>query len=117
MCGHLSLPPPSIPSPHTLSPPLSPRLPFQDDGKGYVAHQFGGPGESPYYMMSLPNGVSSESGGGDPAMLPGHSLPNTAWGGAGDVGMAEGTSDDMLVIASCILSFMSPCGMHSEVPF
>ena len=117
MCGHLSLPPPSIPSPHTLSPPLSPRLPFQDDGKGYVAHQFGGPGESPYYMMSLPNGVSSGSGGGDPAMLPGHSLPNTAWGGAGDVGMAEGTSDDMLVIASCILSFMSPCGMHSWVPF
>ncbi|CAI8027454.1 La-related protein Larp4B [Geodia barretti] len=68
----------------------------QDDGKGYVAHQFGGPGESPYYMMSLPNGVSSGSGGGDPAMLPGHSLPNTAWGGAGDVGMAEGSYVHMM---------------------
>ena len=42
-------------------------------------------------MMSLPNGVSSgadgEEGGGDPA---GHTLPNTAWGGTGDVGMPEG---------------------------
>jgi hypothetical protein len=68
----------------------------QDDGKGYVTHQFGGPGGSPYYMMSLPNGVTSGSGGGDPAMLPGHALPNTAWGGAGDVGMPEGSYVHMM---------------------
>ena len=97
------LPPPPPPS---LSLSLSLflsllQVPFQDDGKGYVTHRFGGPGGSPYYMMSLPNGVSGGGSGGDPPMMPGPALPSAAWGSSGDVGMPEGMASMGVYHSNC----------------